>query len=81
LDNALNNALRVQSTIGSRLNELDSTEITDDDAALQYEEALSNLRDVDLVKALSDLTRLQTSLEAAQRSFVNIQGLSLFNYL
>lgn len=81
LDNAQSNALRVQTNIGSRLNELDSTQITDDDAALQYEQALSNLRDVDLVKALTDLTRLQTSLEAAQRSFVNIQGLSLFNYL
>lgn len=81
LDAAQSNALRVQTNIGSRLNELDSTEITDDDAVLQYEETLSNLRDVDLVRALSDLTRLQTSLEAAQRSFVNIQSLSLFNFL
>jgi len=39
------------------------------------------LRDVDLAKAITDLTRFQTSLEAAQQSFLRIQGLSLFNFL
>lgn len=81
IDAAQSNALRVQTTIGSRLNELDSTEITGQDTSLQHQTTLSNLRDVDLTKAISDLTRQQAGLEAAQRSFVNIQGLSLFNFL
>ena len=81
LDIAQNNALRVQTTIGSRLNELDLTEITNQDANLQYETTLSNLRDLDLTRAITDLTRQRTSLEAAQKSFLNIQGLSLFNLL
>ena len=81
IDTALNNALRVQSTIGSRLNELDSTETTGRDTSLQYQITLSNLRDVDFTKAISDLSRQQAGLEAAQKSFVSIQGLSLFNLL
>ena len=81
IDTALNNALRVQSTIGSRLNELDSTETAGRDTTLQYQTTLSNLRDVDFTKAISDLTRQQAGLEAAQKSFVSIQSLSLFNLL
>lgn len=81
IDTALNNTLRVQSSIGSRLNELDSTETTNQDLSLQYQTTLSNLRDVDFTRAISDLTRQQTSLEAAQKSFLSIQGLSLFKLL
>lgn len=81
IDAAQGNALRIQSTLGSRLNELDSTEITGQDTNLQYQTTLSNLRDVDFTRAISDLTRQQTSLEAAQKSFVNIQNLSLFKLL
>lgn len=81
LDAAQNNTLRIQTTIGSRLNELDSTEVTGQDASLQYQTTLSNLRDVDFTRAISDLTRQQTGLEAAQKSFISIQNLNLFKLL
>ncbi len=81
LDYALNNALRILSNIGSRQNELDSTQATNQDASLAAQTALSNLRDVDFAKAISDLTRQQNSLEASQKSFLAIQKLSLFNLL
>jgi len=48
---------------------------------LQYQTTLSSLRDLDYSKALSDLTLQQTTLQAAQQSFVKIQSLSLFNFL
>lgn len=81
IDTAANNVLRVRATIGSRLNELDATENTNLDSAFQYESSLSNIRDLDYTRAITDLTRQQTSLEAAQKSFVSVQGLSLFNYI
>ena len=81
IDAAQNNTLRVLSSIGSRLNELDSTEANNQDSSLQYQTTLSNLRDVDLTRAFTDLTRQKTSLEAAQKSFLTIQGLSLFKLL
>jgi len=81
IDSALNNALRVQSTIGSRLNELDSTDSSNQDTLLQYKTVLANLQEVDLTRAISDLTQQQNSLQAAQKSFLSIQGLSLFKLL
>ena len=81
IDSAMNNVLRVRSAVGTRQNELDSTEITNQDSATQYQSLISQLRDVDYTKAISDLTRQQTGLQAAQKSFTTVQGLSLFNYL
>ncbi|MEK6663515.1 MAG: flagellar hook-associated protein FlgL [Pseudomonadota bacterium] len=81
IDTAANNVLRIRTTVGTRLNELDATEGSNLDAAFQYESSLSNIRDLDFARAITDLTRQQTTLEAAQKTFVTVQGLSLFNYL
>jgi len=78
---ANDNILRVRSRIGSRMNELDSLSNVNSDLSLQYQQTLSNLQDVDYAKAITDLTRKQTDLEAAQKSFMVISNLSLFNYL
>lgn len=80
-DKANDNILRVRSRIGSRMNELDSLSNVNSDLSLQYQQTLSNLQDVDYAKAITDLTRKQTDLEAAQKSFMVISNLSLFNYL
>jgi len=42
---------------------------------------LSDLRDLDYSKAISDLALQQVTLEAAQKSFMRVQGLSLFEYI
>lgn len=81
LDNALDNVLTVRASVGARMNEVDSVKSTGEDLQLQYQQTLSNLQDLDYAKAISDLTRQQVNLEAAQKSFVSIQGLSLFNYI
>ncbi|MDD5176108.1 MAG: flagellar hook-associated protein FlgL [Sterolibacterium sp.] len=75
------NILRVRADIGSRLSEIDSLENVVQDNALQYSSTLSNLQDIDYAQAITDMTRQQTELEAAQKSFVNISKLSLFNYV
>ncbi len=81
LDQANDNILRVRAAIGSRLNEIDSLSSVNQDLQLQYQQTLSNLQDLDYAKAISDLTRKQTDLEAAQKSFMRVSQLSLFNYL
>jgi flagellar hook-associated protein 3 FlgL len=81
LDQANDNILKVRAAIGSRLNEVDSLSNTNQDLQLQYSQTLSTLQDLDYAKAISDLTRKQTDLEAAQKSFMRISQLSLFNYL
>ncbi len=81
IDNATDNVLAVRASVGSRLKELDTLDSTGDDINLQYATTLSNLQDVDTVKAISLFTQQQTNLDAAQKSFKSISGLSLFNYL
>ena len=81
IDNALNNVLTVRASIGSRLKELDSLDSYGTDRDIQYESALQDIQGVDYNKAISDFTQQNTTLEAAQKSFVKISGLSLFNLL
>jgi len=81
LDQAMANVSRVQSSVGARMQELDALSSNTAAVDIQYQQMLSELQDLDYVKAISDFTRQQVSLEAAQKSFVQISGLSLFNYI
>jgi flagellar hook-associated protein 3 FlgL len=77
----LDNVLAVRASIGSRLQEIDALASLGEDLHVQYEQTLSGLQDVDYAQAISQLTREQANLEAAQRSFLRIGQLSLFNLL
>ncbi len=81
IDQGTNNILRVRAGIGSRMNEVDSLDSLNQSLTLQYQQTLSGLQDLDYAKAITDLTRKQTDLQAAQQSFAKISQLSLFNYL
>ncbi|HEX9171216.1 MAG TPA: flagellar hook-associated protein FlgL [Telluria sp.] len=78
---ALDNVLTVRASIGSRLKEIDNLDSIGDDLDVQYKATLSDLQDLDVVKAISMFTQQQQTLEAAQKSFKSISGLSLFNYI
>lgn len=80
-EHANDNILRVRAMIGSRMSELESIGNVNADLDLQYQQALSQLQDLDYAKAISDLMRKQTDLQAAQQSFSRIAQLSLFDYL
>ncbi|MBI5911028.1 MAG: flagellar hook-associated protein FlgL [Betaproteobacteria bacterium] len=81
LDNAMENVLTVRTSTGARLQELESVKSAGDDRALQYSQTLSRLQDLDYAKAASELAQQQVNLEAAQKSFAKVAGLSLFDYL
>lgn len=81
LDLALDNVLTARAAGGSRLQELDALDNAGEDRHLQYSKSLSELQDLDYAHALTQLTQQQTTLEAAQRSFVKTSSLSLFNFL
>ncbi len=81
LDQAENNLLRVRASLGSRMAEADALTNVGSDLKLQYDSTLSNLQDLDYAEAITRLTREQANLEAAQRSFLRISDLSLFNLL
>ncbi|OUS16790.1 flagellar hook-associated protein 3 [Gammaproteobacteria bacterium 50_400_T64] len=81
IDRALDNFLRVRSNIGSRLNNLDSQSEVNENFLLRMREARSDVQDLDFAEAISRLSAQSTSLEAAQKVFIEVQGLSLFDYL
>ena len=81
LSNALDNVLKVHASVGTRMKEIDALDDSGDELNIQYQQQLSELRDVDYAKAISDLTQQQTYLEATQKAFLKVQGLSLFDYI
>ena len=81
LDQARDNVLTVRSSVGARLKEIDSLKSSSEDLSLQYQQTLSQLQDLDYAKAISEFTQQQVSLEAGQKTFVQISQLSLFNFI
>ncbi|BBJ22475.1 flagellar hook-associated protein FlgL [Candidatus Nitrotoga sp. AM1P] len=81
LDRGMDNVLTVRASLGTRMRELDALQSAGESMGVQYKQTLSQLQNVDLNKAISDLTQQRTSLEAAQKSFLAVSGLSLFNYM
>lgn len=79
LDNALDNVLSVRSAIGARMNELDNLDSIGDSRAINYETSLSELQDVDPVKAISEYSLAQVALQFSQNTFSDIQQMSLFS--
>jgi len=80
-DQAMNNLEQIRARIGSRLNILDGQQDLNDAYSLQLQTTLSRLEDLDFAEAITRLEKQSVGLEAAQQSFIRIQGLSLFNFL
>lgn len=81
LSAALDNVLAVRASVGTRMREFDTLDAAGEDADIHYAATLSNLQDLDLIKAISLFTQQQGTLEAAQKTFKSVSGLSLFNYI
>jgi flagellar hook-associated protein 3 FlgL len=81
LDRGMDNVSTVSASLGTRLNELNALQSAGESLGVQYQQTLTQLQGLDLNKAFSDLTQQKISLEAAQKSFLTVSGLSLFNYM
>ncbi|QOR39223.1 flagellar hook-associated protein FlgL [Billgrantia diversa] len=81
LDNSLDNVLTVRASMGARLNELDVVDAVGDNRMMNYEQTLSDLVDLDYNEAIAEYSLRQVGLQAAQKAFVDVKGLSLFNFL
>ena len=81
LDNAQSNILDVRSSIGARLNSVESQETVNEAYTVQMKETLSQVQDLDYAKASSELNLRMVGLQAAQQVYTRVQGLSLFNQI
>lgn len=81
ITNGQDNVLTVQSSVGSRLLELDSLNTSGASRVLLDKGYLSQLQDLDMATALSEVSERKTALTATQQTFATLQNIALFNYI
>ena len=81
IDQALDHLLTVRAEMGAGLRELETLATGNEGQQLLHDQTLSRLQDLDYNAALSDFARQQLALEAAQKSFIQVTQLSLFDFL
>lgn len=81
IQSTMDNVASVQASVGGRQSSLDGLTNMSADRKLQYQQQLSNLQDLDLAKALSDVKQQTIQLEAAQSTFSAMSKLTLFSYI
>ena len=81
LNQGVSQAGAVLGQVGALSNRLDATGARLDEAKSFFTQTLSETEDVDLAKAISDLTLQQYSIEAASRTLNQLFNTSLLNYL
>ncbi|AHF74940.1 flagellar biosynthesis; hook-filament junction protein [Candidatus Sodalis pierantonius str. SOPE] len=79
LSNSLDNVLAVQSSVGSKLNELDNLDSLGTSRNTLISDNISALVDVDWYQAISDYSQQQVALQAAYSTFTAMQSMSLFS--
>ena len=81
LDGDLEHLLTVRAERGAGLRELESLASGHEGQQILHDQTLSRLSDLDYNVSLSDFARQQLALEAAQKSFIQVSGLTLFDFL
>jgi flagellar hook-associated protein 3 FlgL len=81
LSQAMGSVSNAQVSVGSRIDTLQQQGTSYSDLNVTYQSALSNVRDVDMATAISNLSLQSTALQASQQVFAKIQGTSLFDYI
>ena len=81
LDLNMQNIDGVRGKLGSRLNAIDAESSSNFSLLITSKTSLSVVQELDVVEASTRLSQQVTVLEAAQASFVRVQGLNLFNFL
>jgi len=81
IDNTIESVLDSRTSIGTRLNVLDTAEAVHQQSDLANKEVLSKLQDLDYAEAVSQLSFESFVLEAAQTSFAQVSRLSLFDFV
>jgi flagellar hook-associated protein 3 FlgL len=81
LTQAMNSVNSTQVSVGSRIDTLQQQQSDYSDLGVTYQSALSDVQNVDMATAISNLSLQSTALQASQEVFAKIQGTSLFDYL
>lgn len=81
IDNSLTSVANTISKIGGRRNTADSVLASNLNLEISNKTARSNIEEVDYAEAVSELSRQETALQAAQATFSRVTGTSLFDFI
>ncbi len=81
IDQSFDNIIRIRTDIGARLKTIDDQVETNTNFIFEMKTTRSQTQDVNITEAITELTTRLTAIQAAQATFVRIQGLSLFNQI
>lgn len=81
LDQNQTNLLGAQASIGSRLQQVQAVQTQNSSLTLQLQTQQAQLTSINYPQVITEYQSSLTALQAAQKAFVQVQGLSLFQYL
>ena len=81
VQNSINNVTSVQATVGGREQQITAMQAVNQNQTLENTNSLDDLTSVDMPSTISKYTQTQYSLQASQQAFVQVQQMSLFQYL
>jgi flagellar hook-associated protein 3 FlgL len=81
LDNASDQVANVRADVGARMNYIEKLKFTHDDRNAELKTMLSNTEDDDIAGTISELTKIQVSLESLRASGSKILSQSLMDFL
>ena len=81
IDQALSTNQTLRTKAGNNLQVIDQRQDSNLDNLIRIETQISEIEDLDFATAVSELNLQTVALQAAQQSYIKIQGLSLFNFL
>jgi flagellar hook-associated protein 3 FlgL len=81
LSNANEQVVFTQSSLGGRMNAVSAISASNKASDIQNQASRTNLVEVDMAEAISELTKQETALQASQATFGRLANLSLFDYL
>ncbi|MFP8834682.1 flagellar hook-associated protein FlgL [Hydrogenophaga sp. XSHU_21] len=81
MDASLDRVLLARGRVGEWLNRADSQEMLMENRSVDLKAEQSRLTDIDLVNGISEFQKQQLALDAALKSYAQVQRLSLFNQI
>ena len=81
LDNATNQVANVRADVGARMNYIERLKSSQEDRDTSLKTLLSNTEDTDIAETVSELAKIQVSLEALRASGAKVLSQSLMDFL
>ncbi|UXU87682.1 flagellar hook-associated protein FlgL [Burkholderia sp. S-53] len=81
IGNTMRNVTTIQASVGGREQEVKAMQAVNQTATLQTTSNLSDLTSTNMVTTISQYLQVQNALTGAQKAYVQLQNLSLFQYI